>query len=85
MKIAFFFTSDGWPAGFSQYREDGVYPSFQWDWDFEFSGEERYHVIDVAECRTWNDAYRHRNMLAGWDPDENVRFPDTDLETGEEI
>lgn len=64
MKIAFFANpSDGGRyAGFCQFRADGDYSRVGFD-----EGE---RVIDVLECKTFNDAKRHGNMLG--DFSENV-------------
>lgn len=69
MKMAFFaYTYNGMVAGFCQARLGS-------DDEYSRGGfylDEDVHVIDIVECRTFNDAKRHQNILAGRDPEEGI-------------
>ena len=71
MKIAFFANPvDGRYAGFCRWNAAGRYVGMQSEDDGGRLVDDI--VIDVAECRTFNDAKRHGNMLAGFDPEDGV-------------
>lgn len=69
MKMAFFaYTDNGMTAGFckAELGSDDEYSRGG------FFLDENVHVIDIAECHTFNDAKRHQNELNGVDREEGI-------------
>jgi hypothetical protein len=78
MKIVFFaYIPDGRVSGFCPWRADGDYAANGHGLTAADRAEnnpldEDETIIDIVECKTFNDAKRHLNFLAGRDPEKGI-------------